>query len=64
MVVLTRKQLEKLSKKELMEELLTVNSIHEDVANLLDLMNSLKNIDEWNLNLKFQKTAQNFFPNK
>ena len=34
MVVLTRKQLEKLSKEELMEELLTVNSIHEDVANL------------------------------
>ena len=34
MVVLTRKQLEKLSKEELMEELLKVNSIHEDVANL------------------------------
>ena len=64
MVVLTRKQLEKLSKEELMEELLTVNSIHEDVANLQDLINSLKNIHEWNLNLKFQKTAQNFFPNK
>ena len=64
MVVLTRKQLEKLIKEELMEELLTVNSIHKDVANLQNLMNSLKNIDEWNLNLKFQKTAQNFFPNK
>ena len=64
MVVLIRKQLEELSKEELMEELLTVNSIHEDVANLLDLMNSLKNIDEWNLNLKFQNTAQNFFLNK
>ena len=34
MVVLTRKQLEKLSREELMEGLLTVNSIHEDVANL------------------------------
>ena len=34
MVVLIRKQLEELSKEELMEELLTVNSIHEDVANL------------------------------
>ena len=34
MVVLTRKQLEKLSKEELMDELLTVNSIHEDLANL------------------------------
>ena len=64
MVVLTRKQLEKLIKEELMEELLTVNSIHKDVPNLQNLMNSLKNIDEWNLNLKFQKTAQNFFPNK
>ena len=64
MVVLTRKQLEKLSKEELMEALLTGNSIHEDVANLQDLMNSLKNIHEWNLNLNFQKTAQNFFPNK
>ena len=64
MVVLIRKQLEELSKEELMEELLTVNSIHEDVANLQDLMNSLKNIDEWNLNLKFQNTAQNFFLNK
>ena len=57
MVVLTRKQLEKLSKEELMEALLTGNSIHKDVANLQDLMNSLKNIHEWNLNLKFQKTA-------
>ena len=64
MVVLIRKQLEELSKEELMEELLTVNSIHEDVANLQDLMNSLKNVDEWNLNLKFQNTAQNFFLNK
>ena len=34
MVVLTRKQLEKLSKEELINELLTVNSIHEDLANL------------------------------
>ena len=34
MVVLTRKQLEKLTKKELIDELLTVNSIHEDLANL------------------------------
>ena len=33
-VVLTRKQLEKLSKKELIDELITVNSIHEDLANL------------------------------
>ena len=64
MVVLSRKQLEKLSKEELMEELLTINSIHEDVANLQDLMNCSKNIHEWNLNLKSQKTAQNFFPNK
>ena len=34
MVVLTRKQLEKLTKEELIDELLTVNSIHEDLANL------------------------------
>ena len=34
MVVLTRKQLEKLFKEELIDELLTVNSIHEDLANL------------------------------
>ena len=34
MVVLTRKQLEKLSKEELIDELLTVNSIHEDLAKL------------------------------
>ena len=35
MVVLTRKQLEKLSKEELLiNELLTVNSIHEELANL------------------------------
>ena len=34
MVFLTRKQLEKLTKKELIDELLTVNSIHEDLANL------------------------------
>ena len=33
-VVLTRKQLEKLTKEELVDELLTVNSIHEDLANL------------------------------
>ena len=33
-VVLTRKQLEKLTKEELVAELLTVNSIHEDLANL------------------------------
>ena len=34
MVVLTRKQLEKLSKEELIDELLTVNSIHEDLTKL------------------------------
>ena len=34
MVVLTRKQLEKRTKEELIDELLTVNSIHEDLANL------------------------------
>ena len=34
MVVQTRKQLEKLTKEELIDELLTVNLIHEDLANL------------------------------
>ena len=34
MVVLTRKQLEKLTKEELIDELLTVNSIHEDLAKI------------------------------
>ena len=34
MAVLTRKQLGKLTKEELIDELLTVNSIHEDLANL------------------------------
>ena len=35
MVVLTRKQLEKLSKEKLLiNELLTVNSIHEELANI------------------------------
>ena len=34
MVVLTRKQIEKLTEKELIDELLTANSIHEDLANL------------------------------
>ena len=34
MVVLTRKQLEKLTKEKLIDELLTVNSIHEDLSNI------------------------------
>ena len=34
MVILTWKQLEKLTQEELIGELLTVNSIHEDLANL------------------------------
>ena len=34
MVILTQKQLEKLTQEELIGELLTVNSIHEDLANL------------------------------
>ena len=34
MVVQTTKLLEKLTKEELIDELLTVNSIHEDLANL------------------------------
>ena len=34
MVVLTRKQSGKLSKEELIDELLTANSIHEDLAKL------------------------------
>ena len=49
MVVLTRKQLEKLTKEELIDELLTVNSIHEDLANLTS---------------RFKKTERNFSPKK
>ena len=41
MVVLTRKQLGKLSKEELIIELLTVNSIHEDLANLISRFDEL-----------------------
>ena len=37
MVVLTRKQLEKPSKEELIDELPTVNSIHEELANLTSI---------------------------
>ena len=37
MVILTRKQIEKLSKEELIDELLTVNSIHEDLAKLTSI---------------------------
>ena len=41
MVVLTRKQLEKLTKEELIDELLTLISIHEDLANLTSRFDEL-----------------------
>ena len=41
MVVLTRKRLGKLSKEKLINELLTVNSIHEDLANLISRFDEL-----------------------
>ena len=54
MVILTRKQLAKLSKEELIDELLTVNSIHEDLANITSRSDEfLENMREWNLTLKF-----------
>ena len=39
MVVLTRKQLEKLSKEELIDESLTVTWVHKDLANLTSRFN-------------------------
>ena len=44
--------------------LLIVNLIHEDLANLTSRFDELKDMRQWNLNLKFQKTAQIFSPNK
>ena len=58
MVVLTRKQLEKLRKEELIDGLLTVNSIHEDLANLT------WRFDEFFEKYAFQKTTRNFSPSK
>ena len=39
MVVLTRKKIEKFTEEELIDELLTANSIHEDLANLTSRFN-------------------------
>lgn len=39
MVVLKRNQLEKLSKGKLIDKLLTVNSVHEDLANITSYFN-------------------------
>ena len=41
MVLLTRKQLEKLSMKELRDKLLTVNSIHKELGNLTSSFDDL-----------------------
>lgn len=41
MVLLTRKQLEKLSMKKLRDKLLTVNSIHKKLANLTSSFDDL-----------------------
>ena len=58
MVVQTTKLLEKLTKEELIDELLTVNSIHEDLANLTSRFDKfLKKYARVELNLQFQKTA-------
>ena len=42
MVVVTRKQLEKLSKEELIDELLTINSIHEDLEKYVQVESKLE----------------------
>ena len=65
MVVLTRKQSEKLNKEELIDELLTVNSFHEELANLTSRFDEF--LDKYarvQSELEYQKTARNFSPNK
>ena len=59
MTVLTRKELEKLSKEEVIDDLFTINSIYEELANLSSTFDEfLQNIPVWNLNLKCQKYSR------
>ena len=54
MIVLTRNQLEKLSKEELIHELLTVNSIQGELANLTSRFKEF-------LEMSIKKLHQAFF---
>ena len=59
MTVLTRNELEKLSKEEVIDDLFTINSIYEELANLSSTFDEfLQNIAVWNLNLKCQKYSR------
>ena len=59
MTVLTRNELEKLSKEEVIDDLFTINSIYEELANLSSTFDEfLQNIPAWNLNLKCQKYSR------
>ena len=56
MIVLTRNQLEKLRKEELIHELLTVNSIQEELANLTSRFKEFLEMCVCNL----KKTSKNY----
>ena len=59
MIILTSKQLEKLSKEELIGELLTINTINEELANIPSRFDEfLEKMRKWNLNLKYKKLNQ------
>ena len=65
MVVLTRKQLEKLTKEELIDKLLTVNSNHEDLENLTPRFDEfLEEYARVESELAALKTVENFSRNK
>ena len=65
MVVITRKQLEKLSKEELIDELLTINSIHEDLANLTSRFDEFfEKYERVESEIEVSKNCTNFSQNK
>ena len=65
MVVITRKQLEKLSKEELIDELLTINSIHEDPANLTSRFDEFfEKYERVESEIEVSKNCTNFSQNK
>ena len=65
MVVLTRNQLEKLSMQELIDVFFTVNSIHEELANLTSRFHEfLGKYERVQSELLIEKTAYNFFTNR
>ena len=67
MIVLTRNQLEKLSKEELIHELLTVNSIQEELANLTSRSKEFLEMCVCNLkktSKNYQKITPSLFQNR